>query len=353
MQDTGNLKAKERRLPADTTANWSDLIWPTRFGRRGIRLALLAGLAALALVTALWQAGVIGWPRFLDLGLPAELPWWAWPLMLFATSFLLGIVAVIGGIGGGVLYVPIVGGFFPFHLDFVRSAGLMVALAGSLASTPALLRSGMANLRLGMPLGLLSSIGAIFGAMIGLALPGQILQTLLGVTILSVVALIGLSKKAEFPTVPKADALATAFGMNGVYHDLGSDESHEWKVHRTLSGAAWILAIGFMSGLCGLGGGWANVPVLNVLMGAPLKVAVATSNFMLTVSGASAAWVYINEGATLAIITVPSLVGMMLGSMVGVRLLQRMPASTVRQLLIGSLALAGTRTLLKGLAIWP
>ena len=76
------------------------------------------------------------------------LAWWAWPLLLFATTFLMGIVAVVGGIGGGVLFVPIVGGFFPFHLDFVRGAGLMLALCGALASGPALLRSGLASLRL-------------------------------------------------------------------------------------------------------------------------------------------------------------------------------------------------------------
>jgi len=79
------------------------------------------------------------------------MPWWAWPLLLFAVAFLLGIVAVIGGIGGGVLFVPIVGGFFPFHLDFVRGAGLLLALSGSLSAGPALLRGGLASLRLAMP----------------------------------------------------------------------------------------------------------------------------------------------------------------------------------------------------------
>ncbi len=66
----------------------------------------------------------------------SEMPWWAWPLILFVVTFFLGIVAVLGGVGGGVLYVPIVGGFLPFHLDFVRGAGLLVALAGALAAGP-------------------------------------------------------------------------------------------------------------------------------------------------------------------------------------------------------------------------
>ncbi len=61
-------------------------------------------------------------------------PWWLWPLILFVFCFALGIVAVLAGVGGGVLYVPLVSGFFPFHIDFVRGAGLMVALAGALAA---------------------------------------------------------------------------------------------------------------------------------------------------------------------------------------------------------------------------
>ena len=100
-------------------------------------------------------------------------PWWVWPLSLFVVSFSLGVVAVLGGVGGGVLYVPIVSGFFPFHLDFVRGAGLLVALAGALAAGPGLLKKGMADLRLSIPVALIASSSAIVGAMVGLALPGE------------------------------------------------------------------------------------------------------------------------------------------------------------------------------------
>ena len=85
-------------------------------------------------------------------------PWWVWPIALFAVSFALGVVAVLAGVGGGVLFVPIVGGFFPFHLDFVRGAGLLLALSGALSAGPALLRAGFASLRLAMPLALVGSI---------------------------------------------------------------------------------------------------------------------------------------------------------------------------------------------------
>ena len=88
----------------------------------------------------------------------STLPWWFWPLALFVTCFFIGIVAVPAGIGGGTLFVPIIGGFFPFHLDFVRGAGLLVALASALAAGPVLLRGGLSSLRLALPLALLASM---------------------------------------------------------------------------------------------------------------------------------------------------------------------------------------------------
>lgn len=79
----------------------------------------------------------------------------------------------MAGVGGGVLFVPIVSSLFPFHLDFVRGSGLLIALAGALAAGPTLLRGGIANLQLAMPPALTASAAAIVGAMIGLILPDK------------------------------------------------------------------------------------------------------------------------------------------------------------------------------------
>jgi uncharacterized membrane protein YfcA len=282
----------------------------------------------------------------------AAIAWWIWPLALFAVTFLLGIVAVLGGVGGGVLFVPIVSGFFPFHLDFVRGAGLMLALSGALSAGPGLLRSGMTSLRLAMPLALIGSIASIGGAMAGLALPTQVVQTALGVVILMIVVLMWRAKKSERPEVAAPDRLGAALRLNGIFHDGATREDVDWRVHRTPLGLLMFAGIGFMAGMFGLGAGWANVPVLNLLMGAPLKVSVATSSFMLTVIDTSAAWVYLNRGAMLAMLTAPSILGVMLGARIGGRLLHTTPASTVRRIVIGLLLVAGARALLKGLGIW-
>jgi len=279
-------------------------------------------------------------------------PWWIWPAALFAVSFVLGIVGVLAGVGGGVLFVPIVGGFFPFHLDFVRAAGLLLALSGALSAAPGLLRSGLASMRLAMPLALIGSVTSIAGAMLGLALPTNVVQTALGATILAIVLLMWRAQKSAYPDVPAPDPLGAALRLHGVFHDPAADRDVEWCVHRTPLGLATFAGIGLLAGLFGLGAGWANVPALNLLMGVPLKLSVGTSGFVLSVVDTSAAWVYLNRGAVLPVLVAPSIVGVMLGAKIGGRLLRVVHASTVRKIVIGLLLVAGARALLKGLGIW-
>ncbi len=316
---------------------------------------VVLGLMALALVP------LTGFAHAPDLSAAAQtagatsgssMPWWAWPTVLLLVTFVLGILAVLGGVGGGVLFVPIIGGFFPFHLDFVRGAGLLVALAGALAAGPGLLKKGLADLRLAIPVALIASACAIVGAMIGLALPTQVVQTALGATILAIVALMLVAKKSEFPDVQKADNLSTALRISGIYHEASTGQDINWKIHRTPQGLATFVLIGVMAGMFGLGAGWANVPVLNLMMGAPLKVSVATSKFLLSITDTSAAWVYFNNGAVLPMLVVPSIIGIMLGSIVGVRILARTRPAAIRQMVIALLLFASMRALLKGLNIW-
>ncbi|MBS1114876.1 MAG: hypothetical protein H6Q94_605 [Nitrospirae bacterium] len=280
------------------------------------------------------------------------MPWWAWPLILFIVTFLMGIVAVLGGVGGGVLFVPIIGGFFPFHIDFVRGAGLLVALAGALAAGPGLLKKGMADLRLAIPVAVIASACAIVGAMIGLALPANIVNIALGGTILGIVAIMLMAKKSEYPDVKQADNLSSALRISGVYHEVSTGQDINWKIHRTPQGLATFIIIGVMAGMFGLGAGWANVPVLNLMMGAPLKVSVATSKFLLSITDTSAAWIYVNNGAVLPMLVVPSIIGIMLGSIVGVRILAKTKPAAIRYIVIFMLLFAGSRALLKGLGIW-
>jgi len=277
--------------------------------------------------------------------------WWFWPLVLLIVTFVMGILAVLGGVGGGVLFVPIISGFFPFHLDFVRGTGLLVALSGALAAGPGLLKMNLASIRLAIPVALIASTCAIIGAMIGLALPTNVIQIALGATILGICVLMLTAKKSEYPDVAESDRLSSILQIYGVYREGTTGKIVNWKIHRTALGLSLFIIIGVMAGMFGLGAGWANVPVLNLVMGAPLKISVATSKFLLSITDTSAAWIYMNQGCVIPMMVVPSLVGIMLGSFVGVRILAITKPAIVRWIVIGMLAFAGTKALSKGLGI--
>jgi uncharacterized membrane protein YfcA len=281
----------------------------------------------------------------------SQTAWWVWPFILFVLTFVMGILAALGGVGGGVLFVPIVSGFFPFHLDFVRGCGLLVALSGALAAGPGFLKMNLASLRLAMPVALIASSCAIVGAMIGLALPTHIVQTALGATILGIVAIMIAAKKSVFPEVLEADRVSSALRICGVYTEASMGETINWKVHRTVPGLLLFVAIGIMAGMFGLGAGWANIPVLNLVMGAPLKVSVATSKFLLSITDTSAAWIYLNRGAVIPMMVVPSLIGIMLGSFIGVRILRVAKPGFVRWIVIVLLLFAGAKAITKGLGL--
>lgn len=279
------------------------------------------------------------------------LPWWAWTAILFVFTLLLGVLAVIAGVGGGVLFVPIVSALFPFHLDFVRGAGLMVALAGALSAGPSLLRQGLASMRLAIPLALVGSVGSIAGAMVGLALADAVVELLLGIAIIAIVTIMMSTRRSEIPSVSRPDALADALAISGVYHEVSEQRDVPWRVTRTPLALVLFVGIGFLAGMFGLGAGWANVPVLNLVLGAPLKISVATSGFILSINDTAAAWVYLNSGAVLPMIVVPSVAGMMIGTRIGAGVLGRVRPRVVKLIVVTILLLAGLRSLLAGLGV--
>jgi uncharacterized protein len=311
--------------------------------KRVIALVLLALCVSAGLFADDGGAGLFGESD--------SLPWWGWALILFALSLVLGVVAVNAGVGGGVLYVPIVSALFPFHFDFVRGAGLMVALCGAIAAGPKLLKNGLASMKLGMPMALLGSVGSFFGARVGLALPDSVVQTMLGFAVVAVVVIMAVARKSEFPEVRKPDRLSKILGIYGVYHEVTLNREVNWAIHRTPVGLLLFVFIGFMAGMFGLGAGWASVPALNLLLGAPIKIAIATSGFIMTINAPAAVWVYLNNGAVLPLIAVPSVAGMMIGTTIGARLLPYMKPRIARWVVIILLLFTGVRYILKGFSI--
>ena len=204
-----------------------------------------------------------------DSVVPAStMPWWFWPLALFVTCFLIGIVAVPAGIGGGTLFVPIIGGFFPFHLDFVRGAGLLVALASALAAGPVLLRGGLASVRLALPLALLACMSSIVGALLGLALPASVIQIALGLIVLGIVHADAGGEKIRVPDRGAARSPVACARACMVFLSMAPPGA---PLTGRCTARRWVwccfLLIGVMAGMFGIGAGWANVPALELADG--------------------------------------------------------------------------------------
>ena len=184
---------------------------------------------------------------------------------------------------------------------------------------------------------------------IGLALPTDIVQTCLGCTILGIAFLLLFYRNSAVPTVTKQDAVGLALGIRGSFLEPTTGEIVNWKTHYTLPALLLFIVIGIMAGMFGLGAGWANVPAFNLIMGVPLKVGVGTSKFLLSVTDTAAAWVYLNQGCVIPLMAIPSIMGLMLGSLVGVRLLAHAKPKFVRYMVIVVLFFSGVRALMKGL----
>lgn len=274
-----------------------------------------------------------------------------WLVGLFTVCVLIGIFAVQAGVGGGVLFVPIVGAVFPFHLDYVRAAGLSVALASSLAAAPSLLRMNMASLRLALPAASVAALFSMAGAGLSFALPLRVMQIAMGLAILGIAMIYLRSRPSDRPSRTEPDALALRLRVGGAYWEASSRQCVEWSVRRTGLGFGLFTGVGFMAGLFGLGAGWANVPVFNLVMGVPIKVAVATSALVIALTTAPPLWTYYHRGALAPELAIPAVLGVMAGARLGVRMLASARPQSIRCAVVAVLLLAGLRTLLRGLGV--
>jgi len=278
-----------------------------------------------------------------------------WVVVLFVFTFVIGILAPIGGVGGGVLFVPLAAAFFPFSIDFVRGAGLIMALTSSLSSTPYLVRKGLSNLKIMIPAVVVSNITAIIGSIAGLWVTNTFptgesyIIIALGGILLVIFVFMLASKQIEFPQIKKIDTLSQRLELDGRWYEPSRKEIYAYATTHLPLGLLMFSCVGFIAGMFGLGAGWASVPVLNLVMGAPIKVAVATSMAIITVNTSSASWVYLAKGAILPLICIPSIMGMSIGSRLGAKLASAAKPLIIKYLVMFIMLLAAVLDIVKGI----
>jgi len=278
-------------------------------------------------------------------------------LGFFILSFVIAIVAVMAGIGGGLIFTPILLAFTPIDTLIVRATGLIVAMFSGLIATGPFMRRGLANLRICLLCTSVLSVGAFVGAQGAILLAGSMGETGDGIVRMSLGIIIFLlviyflrgGESMEWPEVKRVDRFTRWLKLSQPYYEQSLGKIVDYKVTRAGWTLVAMLGVGLVSGFFGLGGGWAAVPALNVIMGVPLKVAAACSGVLLGVGSCTGVWPYLLTGAIIPLFAAPWLVGQVLGGLVGALLLIRVKATFVRFILIGLLFFSAFSLVTKGL----
>ncbi len=282
---------------------------------------------------------------------------WGWVFGFFLISFIIAVVAVLSGIGGGVLFTPFMLAFTPVDSLIVRGTGLILAMFSGLISAGPFMRSGLANFRLCAFISLALGVGAILGShaaihlaqVTGPAGEGFVRLSLGVLLLLLVIYLASGGRKIDFPDVRHADRFTAALKLRQAYFE----PSLRRTVYYTLRRGGWMIlagvAVGVLAGFYGLGAGWAIVPAQNLIMGVPLKVAAANSGVLLGVGNSIAVWPYIHAGAIIPLFAAPWLVGQVFGGIVGAQLLIHMRSTFVRYMLLGFMTLSCYGLAMRGL----
>lgn len=283
------------------------------------------------------------------------------PLFFAVTFFILttimGIVAVLAGIGGGVVYTPIMMGFTSIDSFVIRATGLVIAMAGAVVAGKPFLRRGVANIRLmlavAVPYTGFAVIGALTAAKVyatmGKAGEGLV-RLILGLIVLFIVGVfIFAGKRVDFPEVRHVDGFTEKLRLSMSYWEESIDKVVSYSPTRAWVGIIIFCGVGFISGFFGLGGGWAMVPALNLVMAVPLKVAATCSKVLIGIGDTAAVWAYINMGGILPIFTIPCTLGLIVGTLIGTRIMLWAKTPWIRYILIAILATSGVRLITKGL----
>jgi uncharacterized membrane protein YfcA len=282
---------------------------------------------------------------------------WGWIFGFFFLSFAIALVAVIGGIGGGVLFTPFMLAFTPVDSLIVRATGLIVAMFSGLVSTGPFMRRGLANLKISIFCAAAYGVGAFAGAQGAiyvakhLGMTGEgLVRLALGLILasLAVYFIVG-GKKIEWPEVKKVDRFTKWLDMSQPYYEVSLNRVVEYPLTRAGGVIAAIIGVGLLSGFFGLGAGWAIVPAQNLIMAVPLKVAAANSGVLLGMGDCIAVWPYLLAGAIIPVFAAPWLVGQVFGGLLGALILIRVKAGFVRYLLIGFMFFACFGLLTKAL----
>jgi len=270
-------------------------------------------------------------------------------LGIFAVSLAAGVLGALAGVGGGILVIPALTGLFGVDIRLAIGASIVSVIATSSGAAAAYVRDRLTNLRIGMFLELATTSGAVIGALLAAVVSPTFLYLLLGIVLLLSAAMQMFRLGEELPDVATPSATDLRLGLGGSYPDRRLGREVRYEPRRIPLGFALMGVAGLVSGLLGIGSGALKVIAMDGAMRLPMKVSSATSNFMIGVTAAASAGIYIGRGDVDVRIAAPVALGVLAGAFLGARLLGRLSNRGVRRIFVPVLAAVGIETILRGL----
>ncbi|MUG95884.1 TSUP family transporter [Scytonema sp. UIC 10036] len=256
-------------------------------------------------------------------------------LLICIGSFIAGFLGALTGLGGGVVIVPLLTSVFGIDIRYAIGASLVSVIATSCAAASTYIKKGYTNLRLGMFLEVATITGALIGAMIASLISVKALTIVLAIVLLYSAYLSG-QPRSEHTDNKSPDPLAINLKLNSTYPTPVGLMSYQ--VYSVSIGFCVMVIAGVISGLLGIGSGAFKVLAMDRAMGIPFKVSTSTSNFMIGVTAAASAGVYLAWGYIEPGVTMPVMLGVLPGALLGAKVLVGANTQTLR--IVFSLMLA-------------
>jgi uncharacterized membrane protein YfcA len=270
---------------------------------------------------------------------------------LFAAAAAAGLLGSLVGLGGGVLIVPLLTIGFGLDIRLAIGASIVSVIATSSGAAAAYVRDHLTNVRVGILLELATSLGGLTGALVAPLVAAPVLSVLFGLILLASILPTVQKLGEDLPVGVRDDWLAARLRLASCYPDRARGVWVSYHVTRVPLGFVMMYVAGLVSGLLGIGSGALKVLAMDTAMRLPMKVSTATSNFMIGVTAAASAGVYLWRGYVVPSLAAPVALGVLVGAMLGARLLARVSNVTLRRVFLPVLAVLALEMLLRGVGV--
>lgn len=250
-------------------------------------------------------------------------------LLVFAGSFAAGLLGALTGLGGGVVLVPLLTLVFHVDIRYAIGASLISVIATSSGAAAAYVREGFSSVRIGMFLEVATTLGALFGAFLAAKVPTRALAILFGAVLIYSAWLSWRSNRSTHVEAAIVNPSSDRLKLSGHYPGPNGKQI-EYKVDRIPQGFAMMFGAGTLSGLLGIGSGAVKVLAMDRIMRIPFKVSTTTSNFMIGVTAAASAGIYLRRGYVEPSLAAPVMLGVLSGAVIGAKVLTRAKVSVLR-----------------------